>query len=98
MLKLLNKTAIILSMMIATTAGCKKLDLEPTDRYTDENFWQQNGNVNNALNSVYTKIFTSQRFFYNETLSDNAYAQLDVNVGTHLQRSPVAVMVCLRPI
>jgi starch-binding outer membrane protein, SusD/RagB family len=80
--KLLNKTTLIIALTAVAVNGCKKLDLTPTDRYTEQNFWQQNGNVNNALSSVYSKIFTSQRFFLNETLSDNAYAQLDVNVGT----------------
>jgi len=58
------------------------MDLKPVDRFTDENFWLVNGNVSNALNTCYQRIFNSQRFFFNEALSDNAYAQLDVNVGT----------------
>jgi hypothetical protein len=74
--------ASILIILSAAMASCKKLDLEPTDRYTEDNFWQVNGNVNNALNTAYSRILTSQSFFYNEALSDNAYAQLDVNVGT----------------
>ena len=69
-------------LLIAVVSGCKKLDLSPTDRYTEDNFWQVNGNVNNALSTAYNRIFNSQRFFYNETLSDNAFAQLDANVGT----------------
>ncbi|MBA4166899.1 MAG: RagB/SusD family nutrient uptake outer membrane protein [Chitinophagaceae bacterium] len=81
LLKLLNKTSlIILALVIAT--GCKKLDLSPADRYTEANFWQVNSNVGNALNTVYNRINTSQRYFYNEALSDNAYAQLEANVGT----------------
>jgi starch-binding outer membrane protein, SusD/RagB family len=80
--KLLNKTSLFVIIAGLAISSCKKLDLAPTDRYTEQNFWQQNGNVRNALNSVYNKIFTSQRFFFNEALSDNAYAQLDVNVGT----------------
>jgi hypothetical protein len=81
LLKLLNKSTFILLLMVALFS-CKKLDLEPTDRYTDDNFWQVNGNVSNSLNTVYNRIFNSQRFFMNETLSDNAHAQLGVNVGT----------------
>jgi hypothetical protein len=81
LLKLLNKTTIIILLTVAIVS-CKKLDLAPRDRFTEDNFWQVNGNVNNALNTVYNRIFTSQRYFYNEALSDNAFAQLEANIGT----------------
>ncbi len=81
LLKRFRKINVVFLLIVAM-AGCKKLDVVPTDRYTDDNFWQVNGNVNNELSTVYNRVFNSQRFFYNETLSDNAYAQLDVNVGT----------------
>lgn len=80
-LKFFNKTKFVILIVVATL-GCKKLDLKPTDRFTEDNFWQVSGNVSNALNTVYNRIFNSQRFFYNEALSDNAHAQLGVNVGT----------------
>jgi len=78
------KRAYILPALAAVLvlAGCKKLDLSPKDRFTDANFWNVNNNVDNALNTVYASMGTSQRYFYNEALSDNAYAQLDANVGT----------------
>ncbi len=81
LVKRLYKTSFLL-LLLLTVFSCKKLNVTPTDRYTEDNFWQVNGNVNNALNTVYNRVFTSQRFFFNESLSDNAYAQLDVNVGT----------------
>ncbi|MEO7769298.1 MAG: RagB/SusD family nutrient uptake outer membrane protein [Ferruginibacter sp.] len=82
-LNFLNKTNVVILLIAAMMAGsCKKLDLKPTDRFTEDNFWQINGNVSNALNTVYNRIYNSQRFFYNEALSDNAHAQLGVNVGT----------------
>ena len=79
--KLLNKINVIILFSVVVVS-CKKLDLSPTDRYTENNFWQVNGNVSNALNTVYSRINTSQRYFYNEALSDNAFAQLEANVGT----------------
>ncbi len=81
LLKLFNKINLIILFSVAVVS-CKKLDLSPTDRYTENNFWQVNGNVSNALNTVYSRINTSQRYFYNEALSDNAFAQLEANVGT----------------
>ena len=62
-------------------AGCKKLDLAPSDRYTELTFWQVDENVNNALNNVYNGIYNSNRYFYNEALSDNAYTRLGVSAG-----------------
>lgn len=81
LLKRLNKTIFIVLLIVAI-GSCKKLDLTPTDRYTEDNFWEVSGNINNALNTVYNRILNSQRFFFNEALSDNAHAQLGVNVGT----------------
>jgi hypothetical protein len=80
-LKPLYKTSFIIGLVLAG-ASCKKLDLTPTDKFTEANFWQVAFNTNNALNTVYNRIGTSQNYFYNETLSDNAFAQLSVNIGT----------------
>ena len=89
-IKYLNKLSLILFLAV-WVSGCKKLDLTPLDRYTDQNFWTVNGNVLNALATCYHQQISggysnsssaSQAFFYNETMSDNAYCPLDVNVGT----------------
>ncbi|WP_276482681.1 RagB/SusD family nutrient uptake outer membrane protein [Paraflavitalea pollutisoli] len=71
---------IVLASLVAL-ASCKKLDLAPSDRFTELNFWQSSENVNNALNNVYGGMYTSQPFFYNEALSDNAFTKLGINSG-----------------
>lgn len=68
-------------LLTAGSVGCKKMDLTPTDRFTELNFWQSDENVNNALNNVYNRMYTSQYFFYNEALSDNAYTRLGISAG-----------------
>jgi hypothetical protein len=68
-------------LLALTMAGCKKMDLAPTDRYTELNFWQSDANVNNALNNVYNRMYTSQYFFYNEALSDNAVTRSGISAG-----------------
>lgn len=79
---LIPKNKIIFLLLLALAFGsCKKLDLAPTDRFTELNFWQSNDNVNNALNNIYNGIYTSQAFFYNEALSDNAFTKLGINSG-----------------
>lgn len=70
-------TAALLTLMFS----CKKLDLAPTDRFTELTFWQSTENVNNALNNIYGGIYNSSRVFYNEAMSDNAFNKLGVNTG-----------------
>jgi hypothetical protein len=72
-MKFLN-TILIAGLIALTAAGCKKLDLEPTDRFSENNFWTVDANVYSALNNNYNKIDTSITFFYNEATSDNAYS------------------------
>ncbi|HKO80623.1 MAG TPA: RagB/SusD family nutrient uptake outer membrane protein, partial [Chitinophagaceae bacterium] len=76
-----HKKIIILFAFIIALASCKKLDLAPTDRFSELNFWQSDENVNNALNTIYGRLYSSQPFFYNEALSDNAFTKLGINSG-----------------
>lgn len=72
-MKFLNKLCI--AFLVATAAtGCKKLDLAPTDRFSDLTFWTVDANVYNALNNNYSLIYNSNIYFYNEATSDNAYS------------------------
>lgn len=72
-MKFLNILVIVfLAATVAT--GCKKLDLAPTDRFSDLTFWTVDANVYNALNNNYSLIYNSNIFFYNESISDNAYS------------------------
>jgi hypothetical protein len=72
-MKFLNKLCI--AFLVATAAtGCKKLDLTPTDKFSDLTFWTVDANVYNALNNNYSLIYNSNIYFYNESLSDNAYS------------------------
>jgi starch-binding outer membrane protein, SusD/RagB family len=67
--------------LLLLASSCKKLDLAPTDRFTELTFWQSDDNVNSALNNIYRLIYTSDRLFYNEAMSDNAFTKLGVNSG-----------------
>ncbi len=70
-------TAALLTLLYS----CKKLDLAPSDRFTELTFWQSSDNVNNALNNIYSGIYNSSSVFYNEAMSDNAFTKLGVNTG-----------------
>lgn len=75
------KVFALLLLTVWVYPGCKKLDLAPSDRYTELTFWQVDDNVNNTLNSIYNGIYNSNRYFYNESLSDNAYTRLGISAG-----------------
>jgi starch-binding outer membrane protein, SusD/RagB family len=68
--------SMVVLLTLVFTAGCKKLDLAPKDTYSELTFWQVDANVNSALASVYSSIAVSTNIFYNDGLSDNAYAKL----------------------
>jgi len=76
-----KKFSLLFFLAAVVFSGCKKLDLAPSDRYTELTFWQVDGNVKAALNNVYNSIYNSNRYFYNEALSDNAYTRLGVSAG-----------------
>ncbi|MCK8494751.1 RagB/SusD family nutrient uptake outer membrane protein [Spirosoma sp. RP8] len=62
-----------LCVVLLTVVGCGPLDIAPVDRFTELNFWTSGENVNNALNNIYSGMYNSTLYFYNEALSDNAY-------------------------
>lgn len=68
------KNIYILAIAAVLATGCKKLDLAPTDTFSELNFWSINENVNNALNNNYSLMYNSDLYFYNDALSDNAYS------------------------
>jgi len=72
-MKFFNKLLII-SVTVLAASGCKKLDIAPTDRFSDLTFWQVDANVYNALNNNYSLIYNSGLYFDAEALSDNAYS------------------------
>ena len=81
MVKIFLKSAAFFLLLVGLLTSCKKMDLAPTDRFTELNFWESSENVNNALNNVYNRMYNSQYFFYNEALSDNAYTRLGISAG-----------------
>jgi hypothetical protein len=74
------KLAFLLGLL-ATAGGCKKLDLVPTNDFTDLNFYTTTVNVNNALNNIYSGMYTSDLYFYNDAMSDNAYTSQGASYG-----------------
>jgi starch-binding outer membrane protein, SusD/RagB family len=70
------KNSFLLLFFCTAVVSCKKLDLAPRDRFSELTFWQEIENVNLSLNTCYSGIYNSTLVFYNDGLSDNAYARL----------------------
>jgi starch-binding outer membrane protein, SusD/RagB family len=73
--KIANRSFVVCIFLTALFA-CNKLDLAPSDRFTELTFWQVDANVNNAVYNIYNGIYSSTAVFYNDALSDNAFAKL----------------------
>jgi len=73
-MKLLNKLFILTVLVAVAGSGCKKLNLAPTDRFTDLTFWQVDGNVYSALYNDYSIMYNDNLYFTEEALSDNAFS------------------------
>lgn len=72
------KSFLIISIALITFSSCKNLNIAPTDRFTNLDFWTTSENVNNALNNVYGGMYNSSLYFNNTAMSDNAYSSPDV--------------------
>ena len=62
-------------VLIAATAlySCNDLDLAPTNRFTDANYWTSTEKAAAVLNMAYNQMFSANYFFANERLTDNLY-------------------------
>ena len=88
-MKLLNKLLIIL-LVVVVVSGCKKLDIAPTDRFTDLTFWKVDANVYNALYNNYGIMYNSNLYFTEEALSDNAFSSAgDVTIISSGNATPL---------
>ena len=68
-MKIINYIIIIAVL----AGGCKKLDIAPTDRFTDITYWTTTEKADRVVNTAYSQISHPGFFFFNEGLSDNAY-------------------------
>ena len=64
----------VLIFTLPLVIACDDLDLTPENAFTDESFWTNDDKALSFLNTAYSQLYTSTEYFYNEALSDNAYA------------------------
>jgi hypothetical protein len=59
--------------MLLVSTSCNELDLAPTNKFTENNYWTSAEKANMVLNMAYSQMLNSGYFFSNEALSDNLY-------------------------
>ncbi len=58
---------------LVTLSACNELDLAPTNKFTDANYWTSTDKAAAVLNMAYSQMFGANYFFANERLTDNLY-------------------------
>lgn len=70
----LKYSASIACVVLASFAtSCNELDLAPTNKFTDLNYWTSDAKATAVLSMAYSQMMTSSYFFADERLSDNLY-------------------------
>lgn len=74
----MNKKSIkyyagIACLVLASFTSCNDLDLAPTNKFTDLNYWTSKEKASSVLSMAYSQMMGSDYFFANERLSDNLY-------------------------
>lgn len=70
--KIIQYITIIMTAVVAF-ASCNDLDLAPTNKFTDANYWTSVEKAEAVLNMAYSQMFGANYFFANERLTDNLY-------------------------
>jgi starch-binding outer membrane protein, SusD/RagB family len=56
-----------------TLSSCNPMDNEPTDSYTDKNFWTDIDKAQTMLNMAYSQMYSAGKMWSDERLTDNLY-------------------------
>lgn len=71
----MKKYIYSLAVLIGAIAlySCNPMDNEPTNRYTDKNFWTDITKAQYMLNMAYNQMYSAGKMWNDERLSDNLY-------------------------
>ena len=72
-MKFIKYSTIVAGVALFLFTSCNELDLTPTDKFTEENYWTSPEKANMVLNMAYSQLTSSDYFFSTEALSDNIY-------------------------
>lgn len=71
--RFLKYSAAIAGVILIMFTSCNKLDLTPTNKFTEGNYWTSTEKANMVLNMAYSQMTNNDYFFKTEALSDNLY-------------------------
>ncbi|WP_455640904.1 RagB/SusD family nutrient uptake outer membrane protein [Parabacteroides sp.] len=66
-------SSIACAILATVTTSCNDLDLAPTNKFTDLNYWTSDAKASAVLSKAYNQMMSSEYFFKDEMLSDNLY-------------------------
>lgn len=73
-MNLLKYSAGIACVILASfTTSCNELDLAPTNKFTELNYWTSDSKASAVLSQAYSQMMNSSKYFADERLSDNLY-------------------------
>ncbi|MDR0572577.1 MAG: RagB/SusD family nutrient uptake outer membrane protein [Tannerella sp.] len=67
------RTWVAICMITILFSSCNELDLAPTNKFTELNYWTSPEKASAVLSMGYSQMFGAEQFFVNEKLSDNLY-------------------------
>ncbi|MFT3902026.1 MAG: RagB/SusD family nutrient uptake outer membrane protein [Niabella sp.] len=71
------KWVITSFFLVIVLSNCNKMDLLPTNQYTDDNFWLSAENSDLMVNMAYNQMYNADRMWNDEALSDNVFEGRD---------------------
>jgi hypothetical protein len=71
--KFFKYSAGIAAAFLMLFTSCNQLDLAPTNKFTEANYWTSTEKANMVLSMAYSQMTNSDYFFNTEALSDNIY-------------------------
>lgn len=72
-MNILKYCASIAGAILISFTSCNDLDLAPTNKFTDLNYWTSEAKASSVLSMAYSQMMNSEYFFADERLSDNLY-------------------------
>lgn len=71
--KFLKYSTIAAGAALLMLTSCNELDLTPTNKFTEDNYWTSPEKANMVLNMAYSQMTNNDYIFKTEALSDNLY-------------------------
>ena len=71
--RFLKYSAGFVTAFLLLFSSCNDMDLAPTDKFTEGNYWTSSEKATMVLNMAYSQMNNNDYFFKTEALSDNLY-------------------------